>query len=75
MMQLCAGLPAERAEALGLSGGAASFRYLCAGRQTQINGVDDGEEFRNTMGVPVDALEEVWTLLAAVLHLGNLDFF
>ncbi|KAG8470730.1 hypothetical protein KFE25_009151 [Diacronema lutheri] len=78
--QLCAGLPRERAAELALDGGAAAFELLCGGGVMRIGGVDDRAEFDavraafDTMGVPADALDGAWAMVAAVLHVRNVRF-
>ena len=65
---------------LKLAGGASAFKYLCGGGSTTIDGVDDAQEFAATsqafsaMGVDGATQIDVWELLAAILHLGNLTF-
>ncbi|KAF2742244.1 myosin-2 [Sporormia fimetaria CBS 119925] len=76
--QLLAGATdAERAE-LGLKS-VEDFSYLNQGSSPTIEGVDDKAEFdatRNsltTIGVPTDTQAEIFRLLAALLHLGDIN--
>ncbi|KAF1998857.1 myosin-2 [Amniculicola lignicola CBS 123094] len=74
--QLCAGAtPAEREE-LQLKP-PEQFEYLNQGSTPTIDGVDDKAEFEAlkkgmlTIGVPVEAQTQIFRLLAALLHLGD----
>lgn len=75
--QLCAGkggdsrLKLQKAE---------SYRYLTSGNTTTIEGLDDTHEFKATMDafrtlqfIPED-LEDIFSILGAILHLGNVEF-
>ncbi|KAJ1676867.1 Myosin type-2 heavy chain 1, partial [Spiromyces aspiralis] len=66
---------------LGLSDKrAADFHYLSQGGEDSmhIKGVNDGEEFKATrnalalVGIGPEKQEEIWRVLAALLHLGNI---
>lgn len=78
--QLCAGAPSSEQRELGL-GDASRFHYLNQGGadHTQIRGVDDAEEFKvtqkalSTVGVPIEKQWQIFRLLAALLHLGNIN--
>lgn len=77
--QLCAGAPSSEQRELGL-GDASRFHYLNQGGESHkvINGVDDAEEFKatqralSTVGVPIEKQWQIFRLLAALLHLGNI---
>jgi myosin V len=77
--QLCEGCSdAERAEfSLGAP---ADFFYLNQSSCTQLQGVSNADEYARTrramtvVGIPPDEQHECMRLLAAVLHLGNVQF-
>ncbi|WFD35462.1 Myosin type-2 heavy chain 1 [Malassezia cuniculi] len=77
--QLCAGAPSSEQKELGL-GDASRFHYLNQGGDShkEIRGVDDAEEFKatqralSTVGVPIEKQWQIFRLLAALLHLGNI---
>lgn len=76
--QLLSGLPQDKLEQLGLSGGIKGFHYVNKGNP-EIKGVDDAAEFKETcqalsiVGVDEQSQWRVFELLAALLHLGNID--
>ncbi|KAM0754413.1 myosin V [Meredithblackwellia eburnea MCA 4105] len=78
--QLLAGAPSSERKSLGLDG-ASSFTYLNQGGPSSlvIPGVDDAEEFRatqkalSTVGITIEQQWQIFKLLAALLHLGNMD--
>ncbi|KAG5182130.1 P-loop containing nucleoside triphosphate hydrolase protein [Tribonema minus] len=78
--QLCAGANAAAREELGLEGGAESFALLTGGGCTAIRGVDDAAGYRllqkclGSLGLGEEARESLVRVLAAVLHLGNINF-
>ncbi|KAK3255389.1 hypothetical protein CYMTET_35425, partial [Cymbomonas tetramitiformis] len=75
--QLCSA-PADLKQSLGLAS-AEEYTYLNS-NSTQIEGVDDAEEFRITkeamrrIGVSNESMDSIWRCLAAILHLGNVQF-
>jgi len=84
--QLCAGASPEQRAALRLEAGAAGFRYLAASATGgaapcfTLDNVDDAEELRSTLdamaivGLGEAEREAVLRTVAAVLHLGNVEF-
>ena len=76
--QLCAGAPSSERKDLGLED-ASKFHYLNQGGpgSQAITGVDDAEEFKatqkalSTVGVKIEKQWQIFRLLAALLHLGN----
>ncbi|KAK0545973.1 Myosin type-2 heavy chain 1 [Tilletia horrida] len=78
--QLCAGAPSSERKDLGLED-ASKFYYLNQGGPGNhiINGVNDAEEFKNTqkalstVGVTIERQWQIFRLLAALLHLGNVQ--
>ncbi|GAA6049040.1 hypothetical protein JCM3770_005453 [Rhodotorula araucariae] len=78
--QLLAGAPSSERKALGLDS-AAQFTYLNQGGSAAlaIAGVDDAAEFSatqkalSTVGIPVERQWHIFKLLAALLHLGNME--
>ena len=79
--QLCAGAPLKERKDLGLDTDTSKFHYLKQGgpAAATINGVDDAEEFRttqtalSTIGIGIEKQWAVFRLLAALLHLGNVQ--
>ncbi|KDN44751.1 myosin V [Tilletiaria anomala UBC 951] len=76
--QLCAGAPSSERKDLGLED-AKAFHYLNQGGDTVIAGVNDAEEFRatqkalSTVGLTIEKQWQIFRLLAALLHLGNVQ--
>ncbi|KAJ5812559.1 hypothetical protein N7474_008860 [Penicillium riverlandense] len=74
--QLVAGATEEEKQGLGLLS-IEEFEYLNQGGAPIIDGVDDKAEFDatrkslSTIGVPGEAQTEIFRVLAALLHLGN----
>ncbi|CAM9488990.1 unnamed protein product, partial [Ectocarpus sp. 13 AM-2016] len=60
--------------------GVGSYKILSRGDCTTLDGVDDADEFRgvraafDTIGMSEESQLEVWQMLAAMLHLSNLEF-
>lgn len=79
--QLCAGAPSKERKDLGLDVDTTKFFYLNQGgpRATPIPGVDDAAEFDitqkalSTVGITVEKQWQIFRLLAALLHLGNIQ--
>lgn len=79
--QLCAGTPLKERRDLGLDTDITKFHFVKQGgpTSTPIPGVDDVEEFRatqqalSTVGISVEKQWAVFKLLAALLHLGNVQ--
>ena len=76
--QLLAGLNPEDKKELGLST-ADDYKYTNQGGFPKIEGIDDAEEFQITkdalalIGVDGTKQMEIYKILAALLHLGNID--
>ncbi|KAI5481722.1 class V myosin [Pseudohyphozyma bogoriensis] len=78
--QLLSGAPSSERKELGLES-AANFTYLNQGgpAAAQIPGVDDAEEFRatqkalSTVGITIEKQWQVFKILAALLHIGNME--
>ena len=76
--QLCAGAPSSERKDLGLDD-ASAFFYLNQGGDAKIAGVNDAEEFRatqkalSTVGLTIEKQWQIFRLLAALLHLGNVQ--
>ncbi|TIA91437.1 hypothetical protein E3P99_01084 [Wallemia hederae] len=74
--QLCAGVPPKERAELRL-GASSDFHYLSQGGSALIPGVDDAAEFEvtqkalSTLGIGVEKQWNIFKLLAALLHLGN----
>uniref|UniRef100_G3NI32 Myosin VIIBa n=1 Tax=Gasterosteus aculeatus aculeatus TaxID=481459 RepID=G3NI32_GASAC len=73
------GMPAEQKKILSL-GNAAEYKYLTMGKCTSCDGRDDVKEFahfRSALKILMFTENDSWEickLLAAILHLGNVDF-
>ena len=78
--QLCSGASDELLHRFKLSAGVRSFAYLSASNEYELKGVDEGEEFAKTIAamktVGLDDAQRVAVLqiVAAILHLGNVEF-
>lgn len=77
--QICAGLSDDLKEELALKP-ANEFYYLNQGNCASVAEIDDVAGFAevleamDVMGIEQHVQKSIWTLLAAVLHLGELDF-
>ncbi|KAJ7454697.1 P-loop containing nucleoside triphosphate hydrolase protein [Mycena latifolia] len=76
--QLCAGLPSEELEELGLDADYSKFHYLNQGgpSSTELSDHDKFLAMRDALGiVGIDAAKQtsIFQLLAALLHLGNIS--
>ena len=75
--QLCASKDKRLVEKLSLN---ERFHYLSTSRCTQIRGVDDSQMFNvtqaamTTVGIHTELQGSIWSMLAAILHLGNIQF-
>jgi myosin-5 len=76
--QLVAGATDEERQTLGLTA-VEGFEYLSKGAANTIKGVDDKADFDTvrknfaTIGVSVQSQAQIFKLLAALLHIGNID--
>ncbi|KAI8638134.1 P-loop containing nucleoside triphosphate hydrolase protein [Parasitella parasitica] len=76
--QLCTGAPPNERKNLELSDWS-KFHYLNQGGEGSIPGVDDAAEFELTqkslslVGISVEAQWQIFKLLAALLHIGNIE--
>ncbi|XP_075300225.1 unconventional myosin-Vb-like [Opisthocomus hoazin] len=74
--QLCASATLPELQGLGLCG-AESFHYTCQGQRAAAQSPDDAADFDSTrhafslLGVPEADQLELFSILAAILHLGN----
>jgi myosin-5 len=79
--QLLAGAPEKERKDLGLDRPSADFAFLVGGgpTATPIQGVDDAKEFEltqkalSTVGISVERQWQIFRMLAALLHLGNVQ--
>jgi myosin heavy subunit len=77
--QLCRGADAATAKRLSLRS-PEEFHYLGAGGTTTVPGVDDKEEFEEVVaaltdvGIPEKTQQSMWTAVAAIAHLGDIEF-
>ncbi|KAI9358524.1 P-loop containing nucleoside triphosphate hydrolase protein [Pilaira anomala] len=76
--QLCAGASESEKKELALKAWS-EFHFLNQSGTGEIPGVDDAQEFRdtrtalNTIGIHEETQAEIFRLLAALLHLGNIE--
>lgn len=76
--QMLAGMSEDEKSALGLTT-AEDFKYTNQGGSFTIPGVDDAKEFQLTneslslIGIGEDKQKEIYKILAALLHLGNIE--
>ena len=76
---MCAGATAEEKTQLGVDS-PDYFKYLNESGCTTVDGVDDVKEWRDTvnamgvMGIAGEEYNSVLKMIAAVLHIGNVDF-
>eukprot|EP00457_Paulinella_chromatophora_P001519 gb/GEZN01001521.1/.p1 GENE.gb/GEZN01001521.1/~~gb/GEZN01001521.1/.p1 ORF type:complete len:954 (-),score=161.87 gb/GEZN01001521.1/:137-2947(-) len=79
--QLLSGASDSEKQHLELAGkGADKFRYLSCSECYTIQGIDDKKEFKETrdamdvIGLGADWQSLIFSVLAAILHLGNIEF-
>ncbi|GMM31406.1 hypothetical protein DAMA08_041510 [Martiniozyma asiatica (nom. inval.)] len=76
--QLVRGLPKELKEKFGLKN-IEDYNYLYQGRVTDIEGVVDSNDFKETcdaltlIGIDFNRQKEIFKVLAALLHIGNIE--
>lgn len=76
--QLISGLPKTQKEELGLTN-VEDFNYINQGGEPVIANVDDAEEFNitrealTTIGIKEDLQHKIFRVLAALLHIGNIQ--
>lgn len=77
--QLVKGASAELAKSLCVDGGVPAFQYLNQGGNDIIEGIDDASEFKltgsslETIGIGASKQEQLWQILAGILHIGNIE--
>ncbi|GBG26943.1 Myosin-12 [Hondaea fermentalgiana] len=78
--QLCRGADPKRAQALGLGQDMQVFRYLNQSGCVDVPHLDDATEFLSTLDamkaidVPEQEMDAIFRIVAAILHLGNVQF-
>ena len=78
--QLCRGAPAAAMEKYSLGSGVSDFVYLSASGSPDVPGIDDVADFEETRkalkatGFGSKEQDAIFSLIAAVLHIGNLKF-
>ncbi|KAM9934696.1 hypothetical protein OXX80_005715, partial [Metschnikowia pulcherrima] len=76
--QMLAGMGEDEKAALGLTS-AEDFKYTNQGEAIEIPNVDDGKEFALTnaslslIGIDASKQADIYKILAALLHIGNID--
>ncbi|XP_067665712.1 unconventional myosin-Ie-like isoform X1 [Haliotis asinina] len=77
--QLCAGATAQLKENLGITT-PDYYYYLNQSGTYKVDGMDDVQEFQDTLramqviGIPEDVQNDVLSIVAGILHLGNISF-
>ena len=77
--QICAGATAEEKATLGVDQ-PSYFNYLSGSGCYEVDGTDDAQEWRDTinalgvMGIEGEEYNTILKMIAAVLHIGNIDF-
>jgi len=77
--QLLAGASSDLKRALKLTG-AGDYFYINQGRKLNVDGVDDAAEFNHLkkalsiMNVDEEDQRAIWSVVAGLLHLGNVEF-
>ncbi|XP_065887692.1 unconventional myosin-VIIa-like [Dysidea avara] len=77
--RMLVGLPKDQLKVLGLSK-PSNYYYLTQGNCLTCEGMDDNEEFARIVGAMKvlnfgdDEMQNIWELVACVLHLGNVVF-
>lgn len=76
--QLLAGLPSAQKEELHLTE-PSDYLYMNQGGVTEIEGIDDADEYKTTVdaltlvGVSQETQHQIFKILAALLHIGNIE--
>lgn len=77
--QLCAGMSAAEKAELKLKN-AGDYVYLNQGNCIQVPEINDKKDYKelveamSVVGIPADVQKTIFTLVACVLHLGNMEF-
>ena len=78
--QLCKGLDAGQKKKFRLKAAAEDYYYLSQSGCTDVDGVDDREEFEEvrkamgSLGFEDAEIDQLWTICAGVLTIGNITF-
>jgi len=78
--QLYHGIDAQSKTDWGLNVEMESFYYLSQSKCTTVEDVNDGQDFlevkkaMDTIGIGKDVQMDIWRILAAILHIGNIRF-
>jgi myosin-1 len=78
--QMLAGLSDAELQSLCLKRDPSAYYYLKRSGCYQVDGVQDALEFKVVLGAlkilsfPEDKIQDLWKILAAILHLGNVNF-
>ncbi|GFN82452.1 hypothetical protein PoB_000895800 [Plakobranchus ocellatus] len=77
--QICAGATSDTRENLGIT--TPDYYYYLSQSQTyKVDGTDDKKEFQDTLqamqviGIPADTQNDILSIVAGILHLGNISF-
>ncbi|KAL5004495.1 hypothetical protein ScPMuIL_017951 [Solemya velum] len=77
--QLCKSASSQMKESFGLTT-PEYYHYLCQSSTFDVEGIDDAKEFKDTqhamdvVGISPEIKEDVLSLVAGILHLGNISF-
>lgn len=77
--QLCGGANTHLKKDLGIVN-MNNFQYLYTGGSFSVDGINDAKDFGETisamkvMGFSDSEQQEIWNIVAAILHLGNINF-
>lgn len=78
--QLIYGSPDAELKKLGLQREPSAYYYISAGNCPKVDSINDKSDYKavnqamKVLGFHQDHIQTLWTILAAVLHLGNLKF-
>jgi myosin-1 len=78
--QVLAGLADDQLKSLFLTRDPTSYYYLKRSGCSKVDTIDDVKDFRavqlalKTLTFPDNTVQEMWRVLAAILHLGNVNF-
>ncbi|KAK2703841.1 hypothetical protein QYM36_017781 [Artemia franciscana] len=78
--QLLLGCPDPELSKFQLTRDPNHYHYVRQGGVSKVDSISDRADYKSvqsafkTMGFPQDAIDTIWRVVAAVLHLGNVDF-
>ncbi|CAI4229140.1 unnamed protein product [Auanema sp. JU1783] len=79
--QLLRGLDGGRLNELGLKNDPKKYYYLSQGNSDRVSSIDDSKDFKEVLQalktistIKQAMIESLWSTIAAILHLGNINF-